>query len=68
MFDDCWDEKILEKEVRRVATHAGRRGGQRPAAGSMKGRPAAKTKGKRCGPNTTKGVKRSWTRLRLGIA
>ena len=19
MFDDCWDEKILEKEVRRVA-------------------------------------------------
>ena len=54
MFDDCWDEKILEQEVRRMAyirrkrmaTHARRRGEQRPAAGSMEGRPAAKTKGK----------------------
>ena len=58
MFDDCWDEQILEQEVRRMATHAGRRGEQRPAAGSMEGRPAAKTKGKRCGPKITKGVKR----------
>ena len=56
----------MEQEVRRMAkirrmrmaTHARRRGEQRPAAGSMEGRPAAKTKGKRCGPKITKGVKR----------
>ena len=63
MFDDCWGEQILEQEVRRMATHAGRRGEQRPAAGSMEGCPAAKTKGKRCGPKLAKGVKRSAARM-----